>query len=95
MERILFTKFAGWRYEEEWRAWFRLEECDPAAPNYHFRKFDEDIRLSEVIVGPLCSVSKSTLTKAIRSYSPPPRIIKARLAFESFRVVKDQRGFRA
>lgn len=93
MQRVLFTKFTGWSYEQEWRAWFRLEECDPAASNHYFREFDEDISLSEVIVGPLCTVSKSALTKAIRSYSPPPRIMKARLAFNSFRVVKDQRGF--
>lgn len=93
MERVLFTKFAGWRYEEEWRVWFPREECDPTASNHYFRNFSEDIRLSEVIVGPLCTVTKSTLTKATRGYSPPPRMIEARLAFRSFRVVKDQRGF--
>jgi len=94
MQRILFTKFSGWSYEEEWRAWFQLEECDTATSNHYFREFDEDMMLSEVIVGPLSTVSKSALTKTIRSYSPRPRIMKARLAFNSFRIVKDQRGFR-
>jgi hypothetical protein len=93
MKHILFTKFAGWKYEEEWRAWFQLEECDPTASNHYFQKFDKDIRLSEVIIGPLCTVTKSTLTKATRGYSPPPPMIKARLAFRSFRVVKDKLGF--
>ena len=94
MKRILFTKFAGWSYEEEWRAWFRLKERDRVVPNYYFQQFDEDIRLRKIILGPLCDISAHTLSKAIRRYSPSPRIIKARLAFNSFRIVKDQRGLR-
>jgi hypothetical protein len=92
MQRILFTKFSGWSYEEEWRAWFRLEERDPAAENHYFREFDQDIRLAEIIVGSLCTVEKSTLTEAIRGYSPQPHIMAARLAFKSFSIVEDKRG---
>jgi len=92
MDGILSTKYSGWSYEDEWRMWVQLEEPDPEASNYYFREFDGDIELKEIIVGPLCSVSQSKLTAAMRAYSPQPKIIKARLAFKSFKVVKDQRG---
>jgi hypothetical protein len=91
MQRILFTKYAGWSYEEEWRAWFRLEERD-ADSNYFFREFDDGIKLVEVIVGPLCGTSKDELVDATRRYPSPPRLVKARLAFNSFHVVEDKRG---
>ena len=91
MRTILFTKFVGWSYEEEWRAWFRLEERDPNAKDLYFREFDAELSLREVIVGPLCVCSRSVID-AIERYGGSVRGIKAQLAFESFHVVEDNRG---
>lgn len=90
-KRLLFTKFSGWSYEEEWRVWARLEEPDPTSGLY-FREFGDDLRLSDLIVGPLCTSSNSAILNSVKSY-PKLRIIKARLAFKSFSVVQGKRGF--
>jgi hypothetical protein len=93
MKPLLYTKFAGWRYEEEWRAWLRLEERDPSSGNHCFRDFDENIRLREVIVGSLYGGSKDTIERVLQHCAHQIRIVKARLAFKSFEVVEDRRGF--
>ncbi len=92
MQRILFTKYSGWSYEEEWRGWFRLEERD-AASKLFFKEFDDSVTLKEVIIGPLCTVTAKELGDATGRYASPPKVVKARLAFNSFEVVQDQRGF--
>ncbi len=91
--RTLFTKYKGWSYEQEWRVYVRLEKRNLKSPHHYFRGFDKDLRLKEVILGPLCDISKPVLHKVVCRYSPHPEIVKARLAFKSFRIVKDQRGF--
>ena len=91
VKRTLFSKYEGWSYEEEWRAWIRLTKRGSNSPLHHFQSFDESLRLKEIIIGPLCSATKigPTLQKTISHYSPQPEISKARLAFGSFRIVKD------
>jgi hypothetical protein len=91
-EELLFTKYRDWQYEEEWRGWFRLEECDPIT-GFYFCKLDDKIRLREVIVGPLCDTLKPRIEVALTGYRRDVRILKARLAFTSFRVVKNRQGF--
>jgi len=93
MQRLLFTKFCGWSYEEEWRVWLRLEEKDQATSKF-FRSFDEEIKLCEIILGPLCDVTADMLTKILQGHSHSVDATKARLAFNSFQVVRDQRGIR-
>jgi len=90
---LLFTKYRDWSYEREIRSWLELKERDPVSGLY-FRDFDEQIRLRVVIVGPLCTVTKARILTALHGYQTSVRIVKARLAFKTFRVVQDQRGFR-
>ena len=90
--RTLFTKYKGWSYEQEWRVYVRLGKRNPEDRHHYFQEFDENLKLKEVILGPMCTVSKTELHNAVCRYSPSPKIIKARLALKSFNIVKDQRG---
>ena len=92
IRKLLFTKYRGWSYEEEWRGWFRLDTRDQATGLF-FYDFDDKIQLREVIVGPLCEIPKGRLEAVTGGYINPLHIIKARLAFETFRVVTSKLGF--
>lgn len=92
MKQLLFTKFSGWSYEEEWRVWARLEERDHHS-NHYFYDFEEQMTLREVIAGPLCAETKAIISEAAARY-PDVELIKARLAVKSFSVVRNKRGFR-
>jgi hypothetical protein len=93
-KHLLFTKYIGWSYEVEWRAWARLEKMDKPTGHF-FRAFGDDIKLREVVVGPLSSVSKTALEKATIDYTAKPRLMKGRLAYQSFSVVQNKLGFRS
>jgi len=90
-ERLLSMKFRDWSYEDEVRVFVRLEERDSVTGLY-FRKFDERIKLAEAIAGHGCTVKRTEIKQAIGN-DPKVDIIKARLAFKSFWVVKNERGF--
>lgn len=93
MEQLLFTKYRDWSYEEELRGWFRLEQRD-ASTGHYFYGFDEKIQLREVIAGPLCGTPRATIEAALKGYEDHIRIVKARLAFTTFKVIKNLKGFR-
>ncbi len=91
-QRLLFTKYRGWAYEREWRGWFTLDERDPTTGLCYYN-LDAKIALREVIAGPLCPVAKPVITEALSDDACSVRVLKSRLAFRSFRVVRDRRGF--
>lgn len=91
-DQLLYSKFVDWRYEEEWRSWIQIDERDPATGLY-FYNFDSHVRLREVIAGPLCGVTETGIRNALTGYEEEISLTKARLAFRTFRVVKNQKGF--
>ena len=90
-DRLVYTKSSGWKYEEEWRCWLSLNDKGPG--EHYFYDFSEDIKLCEVIAGPLCDISKSEITSAIGKGGHDVKLVKAKLADDSFLIVKDERGF--
>jgi hypothetical protein len=90
MEQLLFTKYRDWKYEEEWRCWCRL---DKRTAGGYFYPFDEKVQLRVVVAGPLCKIPKARIYKALDGYKDHINVIKARLAFKTFRVVNNQHGF--
>ena len=92
VNQLLFYKYRGWRYEEEWRGWIRVDDRDDSTGLY-FYPFDGSVQLREVIAGPLCDLARARIEAALKGYRDPIRIIKARLAFRTFRVVANLRGF--
>lgn len=97
MKKILYTKYSGWKYESEVRVQANLvnSEAHPedSTKLIYFSNFGQDLELREVIVGARCLVSKAEIECALRDYQHKVKIIKARLAFNSFQVVPNQRGF--
>lgn len=89
--RLLFMKGPDWSYEEEYRVWTRLEDRDPTHGVY-FMPFDKQLVLRQVIVGPLSAVTKADLEPLVIGMKPQVSLIKARLAFRSFRVVTQKMG---
>jgi hypothetical protein len=88
-ERILFTKYAHWRYEAEVRAIVSLEDRDPAT-NLFFTEFSSDLCLRQVIVGARSGISRAALADALGDLSSSVEVFKARLAFGAFRVVRQR-----
>lgn len=89
MQKLLFTKFEDWAYEDEYRIYARLEKLDTAS-NLYFRDFDNDIVLKEVIVGPMCDTTYHDVRSKLNA-STRVKIIKARLAFTSYKVVLNKK----
>lgn len=89
VKRFLFTKYSHWRYENEVRCFVSLEDRDPTIGLY-FADFSESLRLTTVIVGSRSSVSRATLNEAIGQSSPGVETFKVRLAFNTFKVVRQR-----
>lgn len=86
IERLLLTKFKAWEYESEARIFMPLQESQKLNGNY-FAEFDEEIRLSSVILGQRCSKTVSDVEAALNGYAPPVEIIQAVLSPTSFTVI--------
>jgi len=84
--RFLFTKYSHWRYEDEVRWFVSLEDKDPDNGHY-FANFSESLRLATVIVGAQSTMSRQILRNALGGLAPGVTAVKARLAFNTFRVV--------
>lgn len=90
LEQVVTTKYAQWAYEEEWRLFAKLEERDPVNDEFYL-PFGPNFRLREIIVGARCPKSVGSFKKLLGRVEQPITIIKARPAFESFTIVKQQR----
>lgn len=86
---FLFTKHSHWRYENEVRCFVALEDKDPEK-NLYFADFSDKLRLATVIVGAQSSVTRQILTNALGELAPSIETFKVRLAFKSFRVVRQR-----
>jgi hypothetical protein len=89
MMTLLTTKSLGWSYEEEWRLFSNLKEADPDGEFY--LPFGESLSLREIIVGPRCSAPVGSFRKLLRRVDQSVTIIKARPAFDTFTMVRQQR----
>ncbi len=92
MRKLLLSKYEGWSYEDEVRMFAKLDEEDKdkdSDGNYnYYGGFSKDIALKQVIIGVRCD-KKAEDIKNIEGHNCV-EIIKARLDFETFRVVENQ-----
>lgn len=88
MERLLRTKFYDWKYEDELRAFVQLDHATAESGLYFF-DFGEHLKLREVVLGARCSLPVGRIKSLVSSYDSPVSVLKARIAFSSFRVVKN------
>ncbi|WP_374650499.1 DUF2971 domain-containing protein [Dongia sp.] len=87
IQEVLSTKYCHWRYEQEVRVFVSLDEREGDS-NWYFKSFSEDLALREVIVGCNSELSKSALLSALGDTASKVDICKARPAFRTFRIVK-------
>lgn len=66
-----------------------LREKDPGTGLY-FAAFSDGLRLVRVIVGAMSNVSRAAVSAALGSLQDSGRVFKARLAFRSFKVVRNR-----
>jgi hypothetical protein len=90
VNELLRTKYEHWVYEKERRIFIELDETTKENGNFFFQ-YPELLSLSEVIIGPHCEIPKKQIEELTLKTHGPIRIIKARLGFENFEVVIDQR----
>jgi hypothetical protein len=88
--KLLWSKFAGWKYEDEVRAFMTREEEESRR---YFIHFGDKLKLQEIIVGHRCCIERGEISAATASYPEPVPIIKARLARATFNVEENPFGF--
>lgn len=86
---LLFSKYKGWEYEQEVRIFTSLE--DRKDSGHYFVHFNEQLALRDVIVGSLSTLTRQQLQDELGDLSGVT-LRKARLAFNTFRIVTDHRG---
>ena len=89
MKRLLRTKFWDWKYEDEWRVFVQLDHSTKESGLY-FYDFSNELRLEEVILGPRCALPIDRVRSMVADFSPTVVVRKARIAFQTFRVVEDK-----
>lgn len=93
VQELLRTKYLHWKYEEEARAFVRLDHSAIENGSY-FYPFDDALMLREVILGPMCELPIERVRELVHSVYEQVAVIKARLAFKWFDVVPDERSVR-
>ena len=86
------TKYKGWKYERESRRFVSINPTEEREGGHYYFDFCMHLQVKQIIIGPLCDVD-ATLNAAIKPYAGEVDVLKARLAFRSFEVTKDNRGF--
>jgi hypothetical protein len=87
VQKLLFTKFAHWSYEDEYRVFLQL---DTAIEGLCYADFSENLVLRQVIVGAESDISRTEVISALGVLAPEIEVFKARAAFKSFRVVQNK-----
>ena len=87
-DKLLTTKFEHWRYEEEIRVVLRLAGMTPESGLF-FVPFSSGLCLREVITGPRSGLSLADIRSLLTAEDRNVTLTKGRLAFGSFKVVKN------
>jgi len=89
VNRLLRTKFVDWKYEDEYRLFIQFDPTTKESGLF-FRDFSEDLRLMEVILGPRCQLPVDRIRSLLQTALPHVKVLKARMAFRTFRVIEDR-----
>jgi hypothetical protein len=90
IDQLLYTKFAHWSYEDEYRLFTSKESQDP--DGYFYADFSENMKLKKVLVGACSTLTRSDLSSALGSLAKDIDAFKVRLAFRDFRIVKQRKA---
>jgi hypothetical protein len=87
--KLLFTKYVHWKYENEVRAFVTLDKKD-ADKNMYFADFSTELKLVQVLVGAESTATREYISDALGDLTPNVEVFKTRLAFKTFRVVRQR-----
>jgi hypothetical protein len=93
VNRLLRTKFADWKYEDEVRLFVSLN-YETVESGCYFYSFSDDMVLREIILGPMCEIPVMSIRNLVANFESRVRVLKSRIAFGSFRVVKNKAASR-
>ncbi len=89
MNRLLRTKFSDWQYEDEMRLFVGLDH-ESVESGCYFCSFSDDLILREVVLGPRCEIPIEGVRKLVATFDHQVQVLKSRIAFKSFRVIKNR-----
>ncbi len=89
--RLLKTKSHHWRHEEEFRRFVLLSGAVRDRDKL-FWLFDDCMKLIEVVLGPESRLDVSETRAMVAAITPGVSVFRSRLAFQSFRVVVDEKS---
>lgn len=87
VQKLLFTKFLHWSYEDEYRVFLSL---DTHIDGLYYADFSEKLVLRQVIVGAEADIARTEVMSALGNLSTNTEVFKARAAFKSFRTVRNK-----
>ena len=87
--KLLTTKYEGWKYENEVRVIVFLGERD-SDTGFYFCDFGCHLVLKWVILGARSTLSRDHVAAALSETDRSVTIVKARLAFQTFSVVRQR-----
>lgn len=87
----LSTKYIHWRYENEQRLFVGLDHNTMTPAGLYFVDFGPSLVLRQVIVGAKSNITRAEVAEAL-SDMQGVETYKARLAYQTFSVVKNQNG---
>jgi hypothetical protein len=89
VDRLLRTKFADWRYEDEYRIFLNLDS-ESMEGGHYFVDFSPELHLREVILGMRCDLSMKRVRQLLGVDSDSVKVLKAGMAKRSFRLIEDR-----
>lgn len=93
MNRLLRTKFSDWKYKDEIRLFVGLHHKTVESGCY-FCAFSDELILREVVLGTRCEIPIEGVRNLVAAFDNPVQVLKSRIAFSSFRVIKDKSASR-
>ena len=90
IDQLLYTKFAHWSYEDEYRL-FTSKESQDSDGNYYVG-FSDSLRLRKVLVGACSAVTRAEINSALGDLVSHVEAFKVRLAFKNFRIVRQRKS---
>lgn len=91
--RLLSTKSIDWKYEEEMRLLVPLDRAKEESGKY-FYPFSSKLVLRNLILGSRCELPLDGIRDLVAPFEPPVVVIKSRIAFGRFEVLKDKSASR-
>jgi len=87
IKSLMFTKYVHWSYEDEFRAYISLQECEDGL---YFANFAAEMKLRQILIGTESSVTRAEVATALGERKRRVESFKVRAAFGAFNIVRQK-----